>query len=80
MEDFKRVGGPTKVFMLGLTGVGGAFVRLPDPASQKKHFLECLRTSEREVFSQKLKSVVLVTCEKWSCTDRKIVLAHKCNL
>lgn len=67
----------TKTFMLGLAGLRGS-ICLPDPASQKMRFLECLKMSGREMFlSQKLKSVLLVICEKQSCTDRKSVLADK---
>lgn len=45
---------------------------------KRMHFLECLKMSGREMFlSQKLKSVLLVICEKQSCTDCKSVLADK---
>ena len=45
---------------------------LPDSASLKMHFWECLKIVGREVFfSKKLKSLGLVTCVKQSCTDFK---------
>lgn len=79
MEDFKCVGGPTKLFMLGLTGVGIAFVCLPDPASQK-NFFGMLENVRKGSFLPEAEVCCAFFCEEWSCTDHKSVLAHKCDL